>query len=55
MAKEVPPFSWGPSEKEVHEFDKFIETAQKVLNRREKKLNKADIELLKFLHEEYSK
>jgi UDP-N-acetylglucosamine diphosphorylase/glucosamine-1-phosphate N-acetyltransferase len=46
--KHVPSFAWGKNEK--YDFDKSIETAQRVMERRGKKLSPSEIKILKTLY-----
>lgn len=47
--KHVPSFAWGGNTDERYQFDKAIETAQRVMERRGKKLNEMEIRVLRNL------
>lgn len=50
--KHIPSFSWGGAKGfEKYQIEKAIEVAQRVMERRNKKLSKADEEILIHLHE----
>ena len=49
--KHIPDFAWGGGDNwQVHAFDRFIETAQRVMSRRGKTLESAEIEQLREQH-----
>jgi hypothetical protein len=50
--KHVPSFSWGgEANAPKYEFDKFIQTAEMVLERRKEELTEADITLLNHIYQ----
>ena len=54
--KFYPPFSWGYNEKQTaYDIDKFINTTEIIMNRRNIKLSKAHEELFTLLHKSYCK
>lgn len=50
--KSVPSFAWGGFDDSKYDFDKAIEVAEKVMNRRDKSLSKFETELLRKLYYE---
>ena len=49
--KHIPSFAWGGADRFVtHNFDKAIASAQRMLERRNKKLDRTDIALLKYVY-----
>ena len=52
----IPSFSWGGSDSsyKTHRIDKVIETANLVMQRRGKKLDETDIEILKHVFNQSS-
>lgn len=49
-AKHIPSFAWGKNE--VYDFDKALETAKLVMERRGKSLSEAEVKVLKVIFEE---
>ena len=50
--KHIPPFSWGGgNEWTLHDFDKFVDTAMRVMSRRSEALSESEIESWKAQHE----
>lgn len=51
-AKYIPSFAWGGAEGfEVFDFEKSLEVAEKMMQRRNQKLSEAEINILKYLFE----
>ncbi len=48
-AKHIPSFAWGKNE--VYDFDKALETAKRVMERRGKSLSEAEVKVLKVISE----
>ena len=53
--KYIPSFSWVGNKIEKYDFDKAIQTAKRVMARRNKELNDEDISVLRYVYEEADK
>ncbi len=54
--KFIPSFSWGGSERIMaYDFNRSIETANRMMGRRGKQLSPAEIELYRYIYEHYRK